>query len=615
MPVFKQLKERRIVKILVAYLAAGWIGLEATSQLTTHGIVPAATYQLALIWFVCGIPVALIVGWYHGEKGKQQATRLEVALLLVVLFVALGGTSRVVSVEMSRQARIQAAAASDMDLRRIAVMYFEDLTPAGEAQHLADGFTESLIDELVAVRELDVVSRSGVAPFRDSGLSPDSVARILNAGTIVQGTIEELGGDRLRIGIRLLDGQSGVVASRAGFEQPTSELLAARDEVARQAALLLRDWLGERVSVHRTRRETESVPAWALYQRGERSRKNATAALEHGDLHGAEESFERADRLLSQAELVDAQWLQPTVLRGRIAYQRARAAAGADPHESAVLIRRGLEHVERALAVSPNHAEALEVRGTLRYLHHLLRVEPDPALDHALFEQGQRDLERAVTLDPRLSSAHAILSHLYLNSDDVAKSVIAARRAYEEDAFVENAPAVLWRLVNGLYNLEQFGEGRRWCNEGSHRFPGDYRFVVCQLLLMTASGSEADPDRAWKLLESLDTLAPPRQAEWERIRGELLVGGVLARAGMADSARAVLQRARARVSPDIDPDRFMFSLEAHIRTLLGDNDTAIDLLTRYAAVNPNAEFQGRWWWRGLQNDPRFRELQALVGHH
>jgi 2,3-bisphosphoglycerate-independent phosphoglycerate mutase len=91
--------------------------------------------------------------------------------------------------------------------------------------------------------------------------------------------------------------------------------------------------------------------------------------------------------------------------------------------------------VERALAVAPNHAEALEVRGTLRYLHHLLRIEADPELDHALFVDGQRDLERAVTLNPRLSSAHAILSHVYLNSDDVARSVIAARRAFEEDDF------------------------------------------------------------------------------------------------------------------------------------------------------------------------------------
>lgn len=615
MTFFKQLKERSLFKILFAYLAAGWVALEVTSQLTEHAILPAAAYQVVLIWYLFGIPGALIVGWYHGEKGKQHVTRLEMAVLAGIALLGLGASAPTISDEFSRRLRVQAAAESDLDLRRIAVLYFDDLTPGGEAQHLADGLTEALINELTTVRELNIISRNGVAPFRGLALPPDSIARVLEAGTIVDGTIEQLADERLRLSVRLVDGQSGAVFSRTGFESSTADLLTARDQLAKEAALLLRNWLGAQVDLRRTRSETESVPAWALYQRAEKARKDGELALEHGDVHSAEEAFVRADRLLSQAELVDAQWAEPSVLRARIAYRQARLAAEVDPHEAVDQIRAGLSHVDRVLALKPNQAEALELRGTLKYLHHLLGMEPDPHKDEALFVEARSDLERAVSLDPTLSSAYALLGHLYLNADDVAASVLAGRRAFEEDAYVENAPTVLWRLVNGLYNLEQFADAGRWCNEGRRRFSQDYRFVVCQLLLLTTSNAEADTDRAWRLLAQLDSLAPERQAEWERIRGEMLVGGVLARAGMADSARAVLLRARNRVTPEIDPEAFMYSLEAHMRTLLGDSDEAVRLLTQLAAIRPDVELEGRWWWRSLRDHPRFQELVTLTSHH
>jgi hypothetical protein len=50
---------------------------------------------------------------------------------------------------------------------------------------------------------------------------------------------------------------------------------------------------------------------------------------------------------------------------------------------------------------------------------------------------------------------------------------------------------------------------------------------------------------------------------------------------------------------------------------MGDNDTAIELLQRYLLENPAArqEFgrENDWWWRGLQDDPRFMRLTGSGG--
>jgi hypothetical protein len=53
-----------------------------------------------------------------------------------------------------------------------------------------------------------------------------------------------------------------------------------------------------------------------------------------------------------------------------------------------------------------------------------------------------------------------------------------------------------------------------------------------------------------------------------------------------------------------------------MRILLGDHDEAIELLKQWVAANPSgihgAEEEGDtfWWWREIENDPRFRRVMG-----
>ena len=377
MEFFEELKDRHLFRIVVTYLAAGWVGLQVMDQVTTQGVLPGFAYELALIWYLTGIPIALVLGWYHGEKGRQRATRLEIAVLLLLLAAGVTASAPIVSAEMDRRTRLEAATESELDLRRVGVLYFEDPSPADSLQYLADGFTEALIRELSAVRELDVVSRNGVARYRQSDLPRDSVASALGAGTLVEGTVDRAG-DRVRVGVTLVDGHSGAEIERAGFEGPAGELLTARAEIVERTARLLREWLGEEVSLRATRGETESVTAWALYHRAVRRREDAEQALDRREMEAAESAFDEADSLAARAAVVDSAWADPPVLRARIGYRRARIAAGAgDLRAADERIETGLGHARRALEIEPNHARAFEMRGTLRYLRFLLGTVPD----------------------------------------------------------------------------------------------------------------------------------------------------------------------------------------------------------------------------------------------
>lgn len=607
---YTRIRERRLFRIFVSYLAGGWVVLGVADQLIDRGFLPEAVFHVGLIWYLVGVPACLLIGWHHGEKGRQKAPASELAALAGL---AVAGVALSVSPVSRHFSTVQRAAAAEsgLDLRRLAVMYFDDLTRGGEERHLADGLTEDLIAELGRVNALDVVSRNGVAPFRGVEALPDSVAGLLGVGTLVDGSVERVG-DRVRVNLRLIDGTSGAEFRRASFERPAADALEIRGELVDETARFLRDWLGDEVRVRGMADDTDSPAAWALVQRAEKSRKDAEALLERGDLAGMDRAFRAADALLERAETLDPDWVRPVVLRGTLAYRRSRAAA--EPADAVRWIGEGMRHAERALGRSPRDAPALELRGTLRYWHHLLHATPDPAAQAALLAGARADLERAVEIDPSLASAHSTLSHLYYQEDDVPAVVLAARRAYEEDAYLDVADQVLWRLFTGSYDLEQFTQARRWCDEGGRRFSGDYRFAECQLLVMTTPAVQPDPGRAWRLVDRLATLTPEPRRAHELTRGRILVAGILGRAGMGDSARAVLLRTRGEAGYAADPTRELLLLEAHVRTTLGDEDAAIDVLRRYAAATPGYGFDHYWWWHPLRGHPRFRELSGQGGH-
>jgi len=540
------------------------------------------------------------------------------------------------------------AAAGGLDPRHVAVLYFEDESNGKTLGYLADGLTEALIAELSRIQPLVVTSRNGVAQFRQDSIAPDSIARALDAGTLVQGAVNDVGG-RVRVSVRLIDGASGADYKRASFEQPVGDLLLARDSLAGRVADFLRQRLGEEVKLRAERLGTSNAAAWSLLQQAERARKDAESLHGRDDVSGGDAAFQRADSLGALAEVADRQWVDPIVLRGQIAYQRARLARNRPDVTRWVGVATG--HAERALARAPTDAASLELRGTVRLYAFLHQLASEPAQASQLLAGARKDLEAAVETDPARASAYNVLSYLYYQTEDVPAALLAARKAYEQDGYLAAAPDIVARLFIGSYDLEQFTQAQRWCLEGDRRFPHDYRFAECRLLLMTTDVAPVDIPEAWRLLARLDstTPLPHRLAEHHRAqmfvgaalaraglkaeawrllarldsttplphrlaehhRAQMFVGAALARAGLKDSASHVLVAARG--GRDVDPEQELLSLEAFGRTLLGEPDQAIDLLKRYVAANPTHSFQRGgdifWWWRELRKDPRFAQLE------
>ena len=605
-----EIKERRLLPLMGTYLVTGFVALEGVDQLVGNEILPAIAYRIALVIYLFGVPGSLSIAWFHGAKGRQKATRAEIVIQGVLLVLALATAGLVVRNHQEEVRLQELAAASGIDATSIAVLYFEDLS-RGELRPVADGLTESLIDQLSDVRSLDLVSRNAVAPYRDTNVSLDSIARALEVGSLIRGSVEP-DGDELVITVRLVDGLSGADIERRLLQVPAGQFLVARDSLAENVARILRRRLGEEVRLRESRAATRSDEAWSLVQRAQALMDQAESRQEEGDHQASLVDLDRADSLLAQAESTDPGWVRPPAMRARTSFRRSFfiVTSTGEVEDSAEELERGLEHAERAVAIEPSDAYALEQRGSVRYLLYLLDLSTDPDEADALLDSAQADLEAAVESDPTLATAYSVLSHLFYNRSDNVSVVLMARRAYEEDAYLRDADRILERLFWAHYDLEQFRDARTWCDEGGQRFPDNHAFVECRLWLLVSTAEGSDVDRAWELQQQLTDLAPETQRQYEEKLGYLLVGGVLMKAGLTDSAAATL--ARGRGNEEIDPWQELLMYEGAVRATTGDPDGAILALRQFLAANPQQSFDLdaglHWWWRGLTGREDFRAL-------
>ena len=580
--------------------------------------VPADRYATAAE-FADALKACQMSGMHHVSRSMRRSRQIQrpprrnwkvIAASVVVALLVLTGAAWA-GKELLGRTRTAAGGAgtSRFAPQHVAVLYFMDLSPDKRLGYLADGLTESLINDLSAVKGLDVVSTSGVKPFRARGIPRDSIANALEAGTLVDGAVEAEG-NQARVTLRLIDGSSGADYKQASVVAPLGDPIALKTKLADQLSQMLRPWLGEEVRLRASREGTKNPAAWSLEQRAEKLRKDAETLEQAGKTDDASKQLVAADTLLAQAEGLDANWTEPIVLRGQLAARQE--ALTRDPAAAQKWIDVGIAHADRAIAINARDADALELRGTLR-VRPIARgfVEDQRKVDD-LVRVAEQDLRASIAANPTQAVALYMLSRIQYLKHDAVESHNLAQRAYEADAYLAAAPDILFRLYVTAYDLESFVNAQKWCDELKRRFPENPQAGRCQLWIMTAKGMSSDPAEAWRRAADYEKSAPPQLKEYTRHEAQIAVADVLGRAGLADSARRVLVRARA--DRTIDPRGELLGYEAFVRGQLGDKKEAVDLLQKYLTDHPEhrAGFSkvNPWWWRPLQDDPRFKTLIA-----
>jgi TolB-like protein len=488
---------------------------------------------------------------------------------------------------------------------RIAVLYFDATTGDSALRRIAAGVTEELIYELSGVRAFQVISRNGVARYRDRRVPLDSMVAELGVKTVIDGSVQRWG-DVLRVRLQLIDATSDTYLDSLSLERPLSDAVTFERALAQELAAGIRRQMGRQARLRDAATGAGNAEARALARKAQQAREDARELAESPhveDLATAREALRRADSLLVLAESADSGWSDAQIERGWATAELARLLTG---EERIVTLRSGLEIAEEAVRHQQS-PRALELRGTLRTR---LVIEVQAAPDEPdLMLRAEADLRAALDRDSTLARAWVTLGDLLWTKGSTAEASLAARRALREDTYLADVLTIYNDLFFTDLMLGNFPQAGEWCRRGRLTFPNHWRFLECELTLMRHHATAPQlPDSAWRLVRSLDSLDPAARArsegrDYHSIYRRIVAATISARAGRHDVARAELAKARRQVRSDRILSMDLNYDEAYLRLVLGDRQRATALLEAYIRARPFSKDY-------LARDPLLRGLRV-----
>ena len=200
-----RLRRRKLVQWGVAYAAGAWGFQQGLAYVSTLLGWPVQVQRLTGLALLIGLPIALVLAWYHGDRGQRQVTRSELAIL-TVLFLLGGGVfwyfQRTSETSTVAAPSPPSAAAFATDAS-IAVLPFVNMSADKEQEYFADGISEELLNLLAQVPELRVIARTSSFSFKGKDVDIAEIARRLNVANVLEGSVRK-SGDKLRITAQLV---------------------------------------------------------------------------------------------------------------------------------------------------------------------------------------------------------------------------------------------------------------------------------------------------------------------------------------------------------------------------------------------------------------------------
>ncbi len=303
--------------------------------------------------------------------------------------------------------------------KSIAVLYFENLSPERESDYFCAGITEDLITDLSRLRELRVVPRSDVLPFRNKEVNTREVGEALRVTYILEGSLRK-SGNRIRIAAQLVSSRDGYQIWADRFDGLVDDIFELQNEVSRRIVEALKISLTDSEKHSLARNPTDDLRAYDFFMRGR----------EYLNRRG-KRNTETAMRMFENALSIDGKFA---------AAFAGLAEACTHMYEwydgESRWLGRAIEMNQEALVHEPGSVEA-RFGIAMVYFHQQRLVE------------ARRSLLAVLEADPGFYPAHLRLGMLAERTRDHAGALVWFQRAAELRPHDEDP----WRYLAGLHRI------------------------------------------------------------------------------------------------------------------------------------------------------------------
>jgi adenylate cyclase len=368
----EELKRRKVIRAVIAYVIVGWLLIQVAETTFAPMGLPDWSLTLVIVLVILGLPLAAILAW------------------------AFDVTSS--GIEKTPASSMRLAVPDGLS---IAVLPFPDMSAEKDQEHFCDGLTEELLNVLTHIPKLRVASRTSSFSFKGKEFNLKDAAEKLQVAHILEGSVRK-SGNRIRVTAQLIETETDSHLWSETYDRELDDIFAIQDDIASQILDAMKCRLGPECLVEVT---TDDPAAYQYFLRG---RGYA--------ISGTKRDVELSVDMLQKAVEIDPGFLRAWV---HLAEQCAIYANFFSKEEKWREIAD--RAADKATALAPEQAESFLARG---YAH----------ATSERFDESERDLCKAIELDPGLGRAWHHLARAQQHQGKIEQAIASYEKATEFDS-------------------------------------------------------------------------------------------------------------------------------------------------------------------------------------
>jgi TolB-like protein/Flp pilus assembly protein TadD len=454
-----RLKKRKLVQWTLAYLAGAWALLQVVDLAADSYHWPDVVMHVLFATLLLGLGVTWLLAWYHGERGEQKVSGVELLLLAGVFAIggfliwrfALSPPAETVAATPAAKAPVVAPSPQTIPDKSIAVLPFENLSEDKGNKYFADGMQDLILTKLAGIGELKVISRTSTLQYGSHPSNLKQIGRELGVATLLEGSVQKAG-DQVLINVQLIDSQTDAHLWAQAYTRTLDNVFGVEGEVAGKIADALKSKLSPAETKRLATTLSDDPDANDLYLRGDyfanRGQVNYdTAAMKQAITFYRQAIAKAPDFAQARAQL--------SVVESALGW------FGGGGTDTATLYADALTQAEQALKLAPDLADAHLALGlydyfgkgdyakALKAISAALALRPNDSLAllskasvlrrQGKFNEAIRVFQKALALDPRNTILASEMGTTYMMTSQYALAEQAFQRALALDPANVNA--------------------------------------------------------------------------------------------------------------------------------------------------------------------------------
>jgi TolB-like protein/tetratricopeptide (TPR) repeat protein len=504
-------------------------------------------------------------GEHRSSKGNFSASRLSLGALSLFLVVAAAAAY------VTHQKRPESPRADQG--HSVVVLPFLSLSGDQADKYFSDGLTDEIITSLVRVPGLQVSGRTSAFQFKGKPVDMGEIGRHLQVRFVIEGSVRRAG-DQVRVTAGLIEARNGYQLWSQSYDRELKDVLGIQRDISQHIIYMVDAKLtgGTReipAAEQPAKAVTLNPQAHDDYLKGLYTLHQPTSA----NLQSAIGYFEHA--ITEDANYAPAY--------ASLAHASVRLALDSSEADASSL--------EKATALA---RKAIELDASLGEPHLDLAEVAERGND---WRTAERELKRALELEPGNSLAHLYYGNYLVSAGRVDESIVEFEKAVQLDPL---APLVLDSLPRALYYARRYDEAIEHYRHALAVAP-DYGPIRQGLAFCYVQKKQ--------YAQALTEMQHALPLTGDRVLGMGQLGYVYARSANREATSNVLRQLLNQ--SDKAPARPV--AVAHVYLGMQDADQAIQWLTKAIDLHPGVlQLKADPVYDPLRADPRFTALLSRI---